>query len=256
MRGEIKECGAVKFVEINCLKRNLRKVEAELRRVEAILKFNYGILERVFLEQYRNHYERMFFGIEPILHEAFDRNNVPELKNECQLTFTLLGDKKYSMFIGPLQLGYFLQQFKLSDDVPGSPLELAITFIMGQGDDTFLYKGLLREDNFVALSIGELAEHNHNSDMLAAESILTRNRKLAVLEVCRVGGFSIQANISDHLRNSAIKPIRAVRKAITEQFEFNMHGSLAKRGGLALEWYKIPGIGVSWQRMRVISPPK
>ena len=199
----------------------------------------------------------MFFGIEPILHEAFDRNNVPELKNECQLTFTLLGDKKYSMFIGPLQLGYFLQQFKLSDDVPGSPLELAITFIMGQGDDTFLYKGLSREDNFVALSIGELAEHNHNSDMLAAESILTRNRRLAVLEVCRVGGFSIQANISDHfekLRNQAHScGAKGNYRAIRVQYAWEFSQERGARTGVVQDRQEM---GVSWQRMRVISPPK
>jgi hypothetical protein len=238
--GSIREVGAVKQITVDCLKRNSRRVEVAIKRMEDVLRTNYRVLERSFLQQYRAFHQNLFHGIEPILHSAFDENDRPDLKNECRLSLTQLKNSRYSMYVGPLQLAHFLEEFKKSAEVGGSPLALAITVIVGESNDTFLSRQILKDEEFVALSFGEIAEDNENADMLSAESILSNGDKLAVIEVCRVSGFSVQANMSAACCDAARKPILASRKALTEQFAFNLQGSLAKRRELAMAWFKNP----------------
>jgi hypothetical protein len=240
IRDNVVEVGAVRHIVVDCLKKNSRRIEAALKRMKDVFRANYRVLEKSFLEQYRADYQSLFHGIEPILHCAFDENHRPELKNECRLTITQLKDSQYSMYVGPLQLAYFIEAFKKSDEVGSSALALAITLIVGKSNDTFLSRSILKEDEFAVLSFGELAEENKNLEMLAAENILSNGYKLAVIEVCRVSGVSIQANMAAMFSDAARGPILASRKALTEQFAFNLQHSLAKRRDLALAWYRNP----------------
>ncbi|WP_210161622.1 hypothetical protein, partial [Rhodopseudomonas sp. B29] len=179
----------------------------------------------------------LFHGIEPILHCASDQFQLPQLKDHCRLSFTQLTCSQFSMYVGPTQLRYFIEEFKRSDLVQISAIASSIALITGTSHDVFLTKGLVERSKFAILTWQEIAEiDSGDKDMLEAESILTAGHRPACIEVCRTGGYSIQANIASTMCDSAMKPIHAARDEIQKQFEFNIAGSLAKRREFALLW--------------------
>ena len=229
------EAGTVKRIVVRCNKKTAAAAERALHRAATIMASSYRLLERRLLDQYRDFHKGLFIGIEPIIFSCFDQHHLPEFAQECLLSITPLARSKYSFYLGPEQARRILAEFKKLNLDEGA-LELLITLLVEEGGDSFIGRNILRDDQFTALAFSELWDMNGNPRLVRAESILTQGRTIACLELCRVDGISLQANIAARFADRAQAPLLSVRQELTEQFARNLQLAGWRRRNLGLSW--------------------
>jgi hypothetical protein len=237
---ELYEAGLIRRISVFCHRRTAAKAQRALTAALLVLRTNYRLLERRFLEQYREHHKELFAGIEPMIFAAFDQSHLPQIASQCRLSVTQLGPSKYSLYLGPEQARAVVDQLK-AQRVEEGVLELVITLIVGEGLDGFMARNALRQDQFVSFTFAELGTTNTNPDLVNAESLLSASRSLACLELCRTKNLSLQANLSARYAAQAQGPLLAIRPQLTERFQENI-----KRAG----WRRYQ-LGLSWSARRV-----
>jgi hypothetical protein len=232
---KINEVGIVKRVVIRCDQKSATAAERALGAAMTVLASSYRSLERRFLDQYRDFHKGLFIGIEPILFACFDQYHMPHLAQECLLSITPLKTSKFSFYLCPEQVRRILLELKQLNIDEGS-LELLITLLVEEASDSFIARNILRTDEFTTLAFSELWNMNGNPRLVRAESVVTKGRKISALELCRVKGFSLQANLPARFAKHAEDPIHSVRRELTEQFAHNIDLAGWTRGKLGLSW--------------------
>lgn len=238
----LRACGQMRRVRIVSPKYFSKKGRDAAEAACASLISNYNLLEETFLKRYYQEHRRLFDNLDTLLRSYFEARGVsPFVYNSCRLSLTQLTDNKFSFTVGVRQAMFCLEKFKLIKQSRHSPIALLITLLTNSGPDSFMRRGQVSSSSFLFLTFSDIStEEGQNFDLVNVESILTCEESLASLEVCRVGAYSLQANVASQFIGLVQPVLIESRSVIAAQLQTNLAGRWKRLRELALLWAANP----------------
>lgn len=235
--------GWISRIEVRLPNRIRRIGERALQEMTRSFRMKYQLLENALVHQYRKHQNGLFEGIDVLFDALLKVNELNIPGGKMNFTVTSTKSRRFHHHLSAENVRDILERFKRVDDMPFSPLKGVIILINEDCVDSFLSRGVLSENTFRSLPFASISLTGNNPKVHAAEQRAYGSENIAVMEVCRVHGLSLQLNCAPQFVKLLKPLILKNRTVIRERFQQNVEGFSRRADAIRAFMLKKPG---SW----------